>query len=152
MVLCKSAHISPHNNKTSQLSEVLLKFPTLFNGELKKYMGVLVHRELMLGAIPYCLQACPIPCAQLQVVKEELDCLVKSRILEPAMHSEWIAGTFIHAKKDGRACWILDFCGLNKHLKEKVYPLQKSQNTKCTGCGFFTKIGFVNPILHIQDG
>ena len=59
------------------------------------------------------------------VFKNELDHLVKIGVLERAKRSEWIAGTFIVPKKDGRMWWITDFRGLNRSLKQRVYPLRR---------------------------
>ena len=57
--------------------------------------------------------------------KEEINRLISIGVIEKARRSEWIAGTFIVPKKDGRVWWITDFQGLNKSLKRKAYPLQK---------------------------
>ena len=54
--------------------------------------------------------------------KEELNHLISIGIIEKTCCSEWIAGTFIVPKKDGRVQWITDFRGLNKSLWRKVYP------------------------------
>ena len=84
-----------------------------------------IHLELIDNPTPICSRAYPIPRSQLQVFKQELDCLVRIGVLERAKRSEWIAGTFITAKKDGRAWWITDFRGLNQSLTRRVYPLRR---------------------------
>jgi hypothetical protein len=55
--------------------------------------------------------------------KQELDRLVQEGVLEPGTRSAWIAGTFIIPKKDGCVRWVSNFQGLNKAIKQKVYPI-----------------------------
>ena len=45
----------------------------------------------------------------MKVFKEELNRLMKIGVLKPTKCSEWIAGTFIVPKKDGRVRWITNF-------------------------------------------
>ena len=59
------------------------------------------------------------------VFTEELSRLISIGVIKKAQRSEWIAGTFIVPKKDGRVQWITDFRGLNKSLRRKAYPLRK---------------------------
>ena len=108
-----------------QLFQLLSKFPKLFDGELKTFNGPPIHLELIDNPTPVRSRAYPIPHSQLQVFKQELDRLVRIGVLERAKRSEWIAGTFITAKKDGRVQWITDFRGLNWSLKRRVYPLRR---------------------------
>ena len=74
---------------------------------------------------PICRQPYSVPTSHLTVFKAELQRLLKIGVIEKATWSEWIAGTFIVPKKDGRVRWITDFRGLNKSLSRKVYPLCK---------------------------
>jgi RNase H-like domain found in reverse transcriptase/Reverse transcriptase (RNA-dependent DNA polymerase) len=41
------------------------------------------------------------------------------------------AGTFIIPKKDGRVHWVSNFCGLNKAIKQKVYPIPIISDVLC---------------------
>jgi hypothetical protein len=65
-----------------------------------------------------------------------LDRLVSIGVLEAYGRSEWIAGTFIVPKKDGRVCWISDFRGLNKALKRKVWPMPMISELLNKRCGY----------------
>ena len=71
-----------------------------------------------------------------------MDRLVRIGVLERAKCSEWIAGTFITAKKDGRVRWITDFRGLNRSLKRRVYPLRRISDiiTRHPHYKYFTKL------------
>ena len=139
-VVSKCKYLS--KQQQDNLSDTLSKFPKLFNGLLKKYKGPLIQLDLLENAVPSRTRAYPVPRAHLKVFKEELNHLVKIGVLEPAKHSEWIAGTFIIPKKDGRVRWITDFCRLNKYLKRKVYLLPKISDilARRTGYAFFTKL------------
>ena len=106
-----------------QLFQLLSKFPKLFDNKLKTFHGPPIHLELIDNPTPVHSRAYPIPCSQLQVFRQELDRLVRIGVLERAKCSEWIAGTFITAKKDGRVRWMTDFRGLKQSLKRCVYLL-----------------------------
>ena len=106
-----------------QLRSLLTRFETLFDGRLKTFKGPPVHLELIDNPVPVRRRPYTIPTSHLSVFKEELNRLISIGVIEKARRSEWIAGTFIVPKKDGRVRWITDFRGLNKSLKRKVYPL-----------------------------
>ena len=125
-----------------QLFLQLSKFPKLFDGKLKTFNGPPIHLELIDNPTPVRSRAYPIPRSQLQVFKQELDRLVHIGVLERAKRSEWIAGTFITAKKDGRVRWITDFRGLNRSLKRRVYPPRRISDiiTRHPRYKYFTKL------------
>jgi Reverse transcriptase (RNA-dependent DNA polymerase) len=76
------------------------------------------------------------------IFKQELNHLIQEGVLEPGTRSAWIAGTFIIPKKEGRARWVSNFRGLNKAIKQKVYPLPIISNVLRHRCGYkyLTKI------------
>ena len=59
MVIEKCTYLS--KEQQTQLYNVLSRFPTLFNRELKKYTDHQVHLELKPNVIPTCSHAYPIP-------------------------------------------------------------------------------------------
>jgi hypothetical protein len=71
------------------------------------------------------LRAYIVPHLHKATFKKELDRLVKIGVLEKQGRAEWVAGTFIIPKKDGKVRWVSDFRALNKALKRKYYPLPK---------------------------
>ena len=93
----------------NELYEVLSRYPTLFDGELQKCPHFKVHLELQQNAIPYVGKAYDIPYQHCKVFKKELDWLIQIGVLERALHSEWLGGTFIQPKQDTRVQWILTF-------------------------------------------
>jgi hypothetical protein len=120
-VVGKCDHLNP--TQQAELLAVLSKHENLFNGKLGKYNGPPVHLDLEENAVPHRTRAYDIPHSQKLIFKGELDRLVKIGVLEECGRSEWISGTFIIPKKDGRVRWISDFRALNKALKRKVWPM-----------------------------
>jgi len=120
-VVRKCTHLS--QKQQNELAEVLEKYKALFTPKLGRYPHEKIHLELREDAIPHQSKAYTVPKRHEEVFKEELNRLVKIGVLERTGRSEWIAGTFVIPKKDGRVRWISDFRALNAALKRKVYPL-----------------------------
>ena len=133
-----------HLNQEQQagLLAVLSQYETLFSGKLGKYNGPPVHLDLEENTVPHRTRAYDIPHSQKEIFKGELDRLVAIGVLEPCGRSEWISGSFIIPKKDGRVRWISDFRGLNKALKRKVWPMPLISEllAKRSGYQFMSKI------------
>ena len=112
-------------SKQNDLQEVLNKYPKLFDAELGVYPKETIHLDLDPDVEPHRTQSYTVPRNHREVFKAKLDRLVRLGMLEEIGRSEWIAGTFIIPKKDGRVRWISDFRGLNMALKRKCYPIPK---------------------------
>ena len=98
LVVRSCTHLS--QEQQNQLEEVLSRYPTLFNNKLGTYPDETIHLDLNDDAVPHCQpRAYSVPHNHRPIFKAELDRLVKIGVLEPAPRSEWIAGTFIIAKK-----------------------------------------------------
>jgi hypothetical protein len=110
-------------SQSDDLEEILLKFPKLFSGGLGKFNGEKIHLDLDATVQSVASRACAVPERHKRIFKQELDCLVQEGVLEPDTQSTWIAGTFIIPQKDGRVPWVSYFCGRNKAIKRKVYPI-----------------------------
>ena len=100
-------------------------FQTLFNGKLGKYTGGQIHLDIDRSVKPQASRYYPVPHKHQTVFKDELHRLIDSDVLEKCGRSEWIAGTFIRPKKDGRVRWLSDFCALNRALIRKIYHLPR---------------------------
>ncbi|KAG7372074.1 retroviral aspartyl protease [Nitzschia inconspicua] len=105
----------------SELSKLLKKYSRLFSGGLGEYKDEKVHLIIDPKVKPSRCRPYTVPRNLMKVFKEELDRLLRIGVLEKCGRSEWIAGTFIIPKKDGRIRWISDFRALNKALKRQVY-------------------------------
>ena len=123
MILSMSNKLSP--NAPTYPKSNKINSSKLLDGTLVHYQHEKVHLDLKPDATPHTSCPCAIPKAHLNVFKTELNCLVSIGILKPCGCSNWISGTFIIPKKDGKVRWISDFCALNATLKCKVYPLPK---------------------------
>ena len=139
-VIAQCSHLS--QQQQNDLRELLSKHSKLFDGRLKQFKYEKVHLELTPDAQPFRTQAYSVPRHHLEIFKEELDRLVEIGVLEPCGRSDWIAGTFIIPKKDGKVRWISDFRGLNQCLRRKVYPLPKISDilSRRPGYEFLTKL------------
>jgi hypothetical protein len=98
----------------------LLKFPKLSSGGLGKFNSKKIHLDPDPTVPSVVSRAYAVPERHKRIFKQELDRLVQEGVLEPGTRSAWIAGTFIIPKKDR---WVSDFCGLNKAIERKVYPI-----------------------------
>eukprot|EP00977_Amphora_coffeiformis_P009356 scaffold2144_cov98-Amphora_coffeaeformis.AAC.1 len=133
-------HLPLHQR--DELQTLLEEFPALFDGRLKSYPHEKVHLELINNATPFRTRPYAVPRSQLDLFKFELDRLVAAGVLEEGDRSEWISGTFIVPKKDGKARWVSDFRGLNKMLKRRVYPMPRISDilSRRSGYKFLSKI------------
>ena len=104
-----------------QLHQMLQKFHKLFDGQLKTFKGPPVHLQLIENPKPVRRRPYSVPTSHLTVFKAELHRLLEIGVIEKSARSEWIAGTFIVPKKDGRVRWITDFRGFNKSLRRKGF-------------------------------
>jgi hypothetical protein len=133
-------HLSPE--KREDLFQVLSKFKKLFSGKLGHYPHEKIHLDLQEGAVPKHQRAYPVPKANMEVFKNELDNLVRHGVLERTGRSEWAAPTFVVPKKDGKVRWVSDFRALNKFIKRRIYPIPRINDilSRRSGYKFFSKI------------
>jgi len=131
-------HNCTHLNteQKQKLYGILSKYTKLFSNTLDVYPHEQIHLDINPLIPPHVTRAYPVAHSQLKLFKEELDRLVSIRVLEPTGRSEWISGTFIIPKKDGRVRWITDFRALNRALKRKVYPIPRIQDILARRSGY----------------
>ena len=136
-VMDAQSHLT--QSQRDDLKRLLLKYPALFDGTLRKYKGRVFHINAKKDAEPVAKRPYPVPKLQYDVFKRELDHLVELGVLSPAGASEWQMPSFIIPKANGTVRWISDLRELNKVIKRKVYPLPmiKDVLTKRKGYKFF---------------
>jgi hypothetical protein len=136
----KQTHLT--QTQRDDLATLLSKRGTLFNGELGLHPHRKLHLDLVEDAKPTHKRPCPVAHSNLETFKNELEHLVKLKVLQRCGASEWAAPTFIVPKKDGRARWVSDFRELNKLIKRKTHPLPRIMDVLCERSGhkFFTKL------------
>ena len=100
----QQSHLSERQQQ--QLADVLRKHTKLFSGKLGIFPKRQVHLELIPDAKPKSSRPYGVPRQHEAVFKEELNCLEEVGVLSRCGASEWLAGTFIIPKKDGRVRWI----------------------------------------------
>ena len=113
------------NSQQQDLHQLLIKFPTLFDGILREYPQLRVKLDIDPHIPPHASRAYSVPHSQLKLFKTELDRLVNTGVLEPGNRSQWISGTFIVPKKDAGCRWVSDFRALNRAIVRKVYPIPR---------------------------
>jgi hypothetical protein len=103
-------------------------------------------------AIPYFAKPFPVPQIHEKTSKIEIDRLVKLSVLKWTKAQDWAAPTFIIPKKDGRVCFISDFCKLNEWIKRSPYPIPKIQDVlhKLEGFMYATSLVLNMGYYHIK--
>ena len=89
-------------DQRQDLFDLLKQFEDLFDGTLGEFQMEPYNIELAVGAMPYHLKRpYTIPYVYVQTVKQEVERLVKLRVLKKINDSEWACGNFIITKTDG---------------------------------------------------
>jgi hypothetical protein len=107
--------------------DVVAKFPKLFDDDMDKYNGPLVHIECKDGTSPVFLRCRPVPFPLREKVNEELNRMMSNGIITPVKHSRWATPLTIVPKPDGS----LRLCGdyrstVNASCLADSYPLPTS--------------------------
>jgi len=93
-----------------------------------------------------------IPKAYECQICEEVDRLIKIRVLKKINHSPWAAPCFVIPKKDKTIRFITDFRELNKRIKRNPFPLPKIQDLllKLEGFKYATSLDLNMGFYHIK--
>jgi uncharacterized protein YqgQ len=95
----QQTHLS--TSQRQELAQQLVWFPKLFSSKLVCFPSKNVHLELQTGAMLSHCHLYPVPKHHdVQVFKDELQCLYDNGVLERCGPSEWLLPSFIIAKKD----------------------------------------------------
>jgi hypothetical protein len=119
-------HLS--RQQQSQLSQTLKTFDTAFSGKLGRFPGKPIHLQLTdPNVTPYHGKPYQVPRSQYQLLRDEVNRLVKIGVLKKVNSSEWAAQGFGVPKANGQIRFVTDFRFLNKHLRRYPYPLPSIQ-------------------------
>ena len=115
--------LSPKDQQ--KLLNLLLKYESLFDGQLGHWKDANYDIKLKEGATPFHSKPYPIPKAHEQTLKKEIQRLVNIGVLKKVNRSEWAAPTFIIPKKNQTVRVITDFRELNNASNANHSPNQK---------------------------
>ena len=102
------------------------KYKSLFDGTLGTWNTSPVDLELKEGAKPYYGKPYPVPKAQEQKLKDEIQRLINFGVLKQVHESEWGSPAYTIPKKDGITLRsIADLREVNKRIKRKPFPIPK---------------------------
>ena len=105
------------------LEKIFMRHTTLFDGQLKKYTGGQVQLHVDPNVEPKAVRHYPVAQRHLHLFKQELDRLEGQDAIERCGRFDWISGTFVIPKKDGKVRVIIDLRALNKAIRRRVYPI-----------------------------
>ena len=77
-----------------KLAKLLTKYENLFDGTLGQWKGPPVEIQLREVAKPYHARAYPIPKSQEAKIRNEIERLIKAKVLKKVNRSEWAAPNY----------------------------------------------------------
>jgi len=112
-----------------KLFRLLKRHKTLFDGTLGNFNDGEIDMTLKPGVTPFRGRPYPIPHAQKDLMRREVDRLVQLGVLEGPLKDipEWGAPCFPIPKKNNQIRFITDLRGLNARTKRNHFPLPKIQ-------------------------
>ena len=106
-----------------QLTKVLLSYPSVLANTPGR-TTVVKHYITVGDAIPVQQKPYRIPYSQREVVKQELDQMLKAKVIKPST-SPWASPIVLVTKKDGGVRFCVDYRKLNKVAKFDAYPMPR---------------------------
>ena len=142
-------------NKSEQekLYQLLNKFANLFDGTLGSWNTDPVELELREEhGKPYHSKPYPVPHSQERKLRDEVDRLVKHKVLRKVNRSEWACPMFTILKPDGSLRSLADLRELNKRIKRKPFPLPKINDLlqKLEGFQYATSLDLNMGYYHLE--
>ena len=104
---------------------MLIEFEELFDGTLGDFKTDPVTFRLKERAKPYHGRPYPVPHAQLDMLKKEVDRLEKLGVIKRQPTSEWASSSFPIPKKDKTVRFLTDFREVNKRIIRTPFPLPR---------------------------
>ena len=129
------------------------KFGVLFEDVLGTFKYGKMHLNLKQGAIPKYIRPRPLPFAMRQKVENELNRLLKMKVIEPINYSAWGTPIVPVLKKDGSIRICGDFkVTINPCLEIDKYPLPRIEELfmQIQGCAIFSKLDLSQAYQQIE--
>ena len=127
---------------STPLSELQMKYPTLFKDDLGTFSGPPHKLHISEEATPVAVQLRPVPFSQKQAVEEEICLLDRQGVWEPVQSSQWAHPMVVVPKKDGGVRITTDLTRLNTHVIPERFPLPRIRDllTNMAGSKVFSKV------------
>jgi hypothetical protein len=133
------------------LGKTLKKSPTLFGGGLGMLNIKPVKLKLIDVTKPYHARPFPVPQSLETNTKTEMKRLTDIDVFNRSSDYEWVAPTFIQAKKTGDVRILTYFMSLNAQIRRKPFPLPNIGDLlrKLSGFKYATVIDLVMVYYHM---
>lgn len=138
---------------TKTIEAICTKHALLFQSDMGKCSSYKASLHLKANAVPKFYKPRPIPFAQINGVKKEIDRLVSEGILKPIKISEWAAPIVVVSKPDGRVRICGDFkVTVNPQINIEQYPIPRAEELfqKLKHGKMFSKIDLADAYLQIE--
>ena len=134
------------------LRQLLKKHEPLFDGTLGDWNTRPVSLELLPNAKPHHGKAYPVPKCYEELLKKEVDRLVKLGVLRKCSNSDWASPSFAMPKKNQMIRFLTDLRQVNKRIKRKPFPLPNINDLlqKLEGFTYATTIDLNMGYYHIR--
>ena len=140
------------DTKMQKLQIIQQKHPTVFQSGLGHCVKTKAHVQLKPDATPVFCKARPIPFAQKQALREELQRLEDQGVLEKTAYSEWAVPIVLVSKPNGKVRICGDFVEVNRRSHTKQYPIPHIDDlcAKMNGGKFFTTLDLSDAYLQVE--
>jgi hypothetical protein len=141
------------SNINGKVADITKKYESLFKSGLGTCTTFKASFHLKEGAKPRFFKPRPIPFAQHDAVKAEIDRLLDLGIIKPIKFSQWGAPIVIVAKPDGKVRICGDFkVTINPQIDVERYPIPRFEDllSKLKGGKRFSKVDLSDAYLQLE--
>ena len=132
------------------LEAVFSKFQDILT-DRPGHTSLVQHHIKLTTPDPIQVKQYPVPFSTLDLVKKEIDALLKLKVIEPSS-SPFCAPFVLVSKKDGSVRFCLDFRALNKHTVVDMEPIPDVEElfAQLRGHRYFTKVDLAKGYYQIE--
>eukprot|EP00477_Mikrocytos_mackini_P001864 GAHX01002022.1.p1 GENE.GAHX01002022.1~~GAHX01002022.1.p1 ORF type:complete len:603 (-),score=94.42 GAHX01002022.1:1109-2917(-) len=140
-IIDKTQILTISENSETEASKAILDYK-LHNPKLGTIKGI-THEIVITTNEPVCSKPYPVPIARIHDVEDELNKLLRLKVIEPS-NSEFCSPAFPVFKKNGKIRLVVDYRKLNSITKPLNYPLTNIQDclTQLKGSTKFATLDF----------